>query len=171
MAWEDLLLADLSGELEAERRAEQLAEAGELVEAEAATVTLEVRWRARTGAELSIALPGGDDVAGTLLDANAHWLLLAQGERRALVPAHAVVAVRGLGRTAGAAGVVAARHSFAAALRRIARAGSVVRLDDTAGGRTGRIVRVGADHLDLLTDPGAHVVAVALAAVHVVRTA
>lgn len=171
MAWEDLLLADLSGELEAERRAEQLLEAGELAEAEAATVTLEDRWRARIGAELALVLPGGDDVVGTVLDANAHWLLLAEGERRALVPSRAVVGVRGLARSAGAAGVVAARYSFAAALRRIARSGAVVRLDDAAGGRTGRILRVGADHLDLRADPGDHVVAVALAHVHVVRTA
>lgn len=171
MAWEDLLLADLSGELEAERRAEQLVEAADLVDAEAATRTLADRWRARVGGEVGLTLRSGEEVRGRLLEANPHWLLLAEGERRALVPAPAVVLVRGLGRTAGAAGPVAERFSFPAALRRLARGGTLVRLEDAVGGRTGRIVQVGADHLDLQVDPGRQVLAVALAAVHVVRTA
>ncbi|MGO1172698.1 MAG: hypothetical protein ACTHXO_01185 [Actinomycetaceae bacterium] len=171
MAWEELLLADLSGEFEAAQRAEQLFEASELVEAEAATRTLVDRWRALVGGDVALTVAGGDDVAGQLLDANAHWLLLADGRRRSLVPAHAVVLVRGLGRTAGDPSPVVARHSFAAALRRIARAGGPVRIDDAAGGRTGRLLRIGADHLDLRVDPGNQVVAVALAAVRVVRTA
>lgn len=171
MGWEHLLLADLSGEMDAVERAELLAEAAELVEAEAATRTLADRWRARTGRQIGVTVPGGDEVLGEVLEANGHWLLIAEGERRALVPAHAVVLARGLDRTAADPGLVQGRYSFAAALRRIARVGASVRLEDAAGGRTGRIVRVGADHLDLRVDPGQRVVAVALGAIHVVRTA
>ncbi|MGO1563010.1 hypothetical protein CZ771_05275 [Actinomycetales bacterium JB111] len=171
MGWEDAVLADLSGEFDAEQRAGQMAEAADLVEAEAATRTLASRWRQMTGARLSLTLLDGNEVAGEVLDANDNWLLLAEGPRRALVPADAVALVRGLGRSGPEAGGVVDRLSFASALRRIAEEAVAVRVTDAASGRTGRILRVGADHLDLRVEPGGQVVAVALRAIRVVRTA
>jgi hypothetical protein len=134
MGWEDLVLADLSGEFDASQRAGRMAEAADVVEAEAATRSLASRWRQMAGARLSLTLLDGDEVAGEVLEANDNWLLLAEGPRRALVPADAVALVRGLGRSGPEAGGVVDRLSFASALRRIAEESATVRVGDAAGG-------------------------------------
>jgi hypothetical protein len=76
--------------------------------------------------------------------------------RRALVPLAAVAAVDGLAtHAAPAAGVVESRLGLGHALRALARDRVVVRVRTGGTDLTGRIERVGADHVDLADVDGA----------------
>lgn len=154
MRW-DALFADMEAQLEAARTADLAVEVAELTRAERATVTLDARLREARGSVLSVRVDGVEPITGVLVEAAAQWLLLADQGRSALVPLAAVSAIRDLGvHSAGAAGVVERRLTLGHALRALARDRVVVRVRTPAGELTGRVERVGADHLDLAAEHG-----------------
>lgn len=174
MRWE-ALFSDLEGQWAAERRAEDEAEIADLAELEIGRTHLADRLRARVGAELRLRLEDGHEVSGTVVDAAPEWLLLRSGEHRSLVPTAAVVAAWPLSRVAPQAGTVESRLGITHALRAIAREGLPVRVRTRAGDLRGRVVRVGADHIDLAPEDGGpaaapRAVSVALVAVVLVES-
>jgi hypothetical protein len=178
MRWE-ALFADMEGQLEAADAAELLAGVPDLTRAERATVTLAGRLRAARSGTVVIRVRSGELVTGSVLDVADQWLLLGDGSRRALVPAAAVTAVRGLDvGSSPDAGVVARRLGLGHALRALARDRAPVRVVTAAGELAGRLDRVGADHVDLTAvldgarTPGASVVtwAIPFAAIDVVHS-
>lgn len=149
MRWE-ALFADMEAQLDAARTADLVVEVAELTRAERATVSLFDRLRAARGEPLTVRTHGGEQVTGVLRDAATQWILLDAQGRSSLVPLGAVTAVRGLTRhSAGAAGVVERRLTLGHALRALARDRAVVQVVTDGGELTGRVERVGADHLDL----------------------
>jgi hypothetical protein len=166
MRWE-ALFADLEAQLDAARSAEVAADVAELTRAERATVELVARLRAAHGHALTLR-SGAQQVSGT-----EQWVLLGDGPARWLVPTASVSAVRGLPVHASPApGVVERRLSLGHALRAVARDRATVRVVLDADELSGRVDRVGADHLDLTVPvprPGA-VWAVPFRAVRAVRT-
>jgi hypothetical protein len=153
MRW-DALFADLQAQWDAEVRAGDDAEILELAEAEAAGTTIGDRLRARRDGELNLRLLDGSDRTGRVADVAQEWVLLADGERRHLVPVAAVALAWPLGGAAPAASAVERALSLGHVLRALAGEGQPVLLRTWGGDHTGRIVRVGADHLDLSTPVG-----------------
>ena len=151
MRWESLF-ADLQGQWDAAQRAEDEARIADLAELEMGRTRLADRLRARLGASLSVRLTDGSEITGLVLDAAPQWLLLRTGERRSLVPVAAVGAAWPLGSVATEAGVVENRLGVSHVLRAVAREGATVRIRSLAADARGQIVRVGADHLDVLLD-------------------
>lgn len=156
--WESLI-EELSAGLDAAERAEHAAAAADLLEAEMASTQLADRLRARRGAQLRLRLRTGEDVAGLVLDAGPHWVLLGAASRRTLVPITAIQVAQSLGEVAPPPGEVDRRLGLGRVLRAIAREGASVRVGCDAGSYSGRIVRVGRDHLDLRTEAGVMTVA------------
>ena len=156
MRWESLF-ADMEAQLAAGRLADVRAAEAELARAERASITHASRARASVGRPVRMLVGGADVVEGELIDAAPDWLLLATSSvRRALVPLAAVAAVDGLAtHAAPAAGVVESRLGLGTALRALARDRVVVRVRAGGADLTGRIERVGADHLDLADLDGA----------------
>ncbi|WP_456845986.1 hypothetical protein [Cellulomonas sp. P5_C6] len=156
MRWE-ALFADMEAQLAAGRLADVRADVAELARAERASVGLDARVLSSVGRPVRVLVVGGDTVEGDLVDATTEWLLVATSPvRRALVPLGAVAAVDGLAEHAApATGAVGARLRLGHALRALARDRVVVRVDAGGAELTGRIERVGADHLDLADVGGA----------------
>ena len=150
MRWESLF-ADMEAQLVAGRLADVRAEVADLARAERASITLADRARSSIGRPVRILVGDSDLVEGQLVDAAPQWLLLATSPvRRALVPVDAVSAVDGLAlHAAPAAGTVESRLGLGHALRALARDRVAVRVRAGGAELTGRIERVGADHLDL----------------------
>ena len=148
MSWEDML-AELAAEMAAAERAQDEAELGEMVAAEMAATTLPDRLRARRGHVLNLRLQDGSTRTGTVRDASRAWVLLAEGERCMLVPATAVVLAWPLHGSAPEPASVEARLGLGHALRARADRQLQVLVRTEVGDHRGRIVRVGADHLDL----------------------
>ncbi|MFI2753022.1 hypothetical protein ACGIF2_06270 [Cellulomonas sp. P22] len=154
MRWESLF-ADMEAQLAAQESAELGAQVSELTRAERATVTVADRLRASRGARIGVRVRGGALVDGVVLDTAPEWLLLGEQARRTLVPLDAVTAVVGLvPHAAPAPGEVERRLGLGHALRALARDRVVVRVETDGAELTGRIERVGADHLDLVTGHG-----------------
>ena len=153
MRWE-ALFADMEGQLEAANAADVLAGVPDLTRAERATVTLPGRLRAARTGTLVIRLRGGELVSGSVVDVAEQWVLLGDGARRALVPLAAVTAVRGL-ETAShpGTGVVGRRLGLGHALRALARDRVAVRVVTRGWETSGRLDRVGADHVDVAVVP------------------
>ena len=173
MRWESLF-ADMEAQLAAGRLADVRADVAELARAERASITLAARARASVGRPVRVLLGGADLVEGELVDATPEWFLLATSPvRRALVPLAAAAAVDGLAaHAAPAAGAVESRLGLGHALRALARDRALVRVRSGGADLTGRIDRVGADHLDLADVDGARRGgwAVAFATLRVVQT-
>ncbi|MHB1064744.1 MAG: hypothetical protein ACYC1Z_09725 [Georgenia sp.] len=174
MRWE-ALFGDLQSQFEAEVRLADDDVVADLAEAEIGTVHLADRLRARIGAEVTVRLRTGTDVRGVLIDAAAQWFLLGTGEQRTLVPLEAVVLAWPLGAVAPEAGAVERRLRITHALRALAREGVRVRALTAVGTYTGWFTRVGADHVDLRTEPagpaaGEKTVTLALAGLAAVTT-
>lgn len=149
MRWE-ALFADMEAQMAAARTAELEAQVADLTRAERATVTLAARLRAARDTAVTVRVRGGETATGTVLDVAEEWLLLGDDPRRVLVPLAAVDGVAGLPVQAHpAGGVVARRLGLAHALRAVARDRVPVRVSTDGGQVTGRVERVGADHLDL----------------------
>ncbi len=173
MRWE-ALFADMEAQLAAGRLADVRADVAELARAERASVELTSRVRASVGRPLRVLVGAAEAVEGELVDAAPEWLLLATSPgRQALVPLGAVLAVDGLvPHAAPAPGAVEGRLGLGHALRALARDRVAVHVLVDGADLTGRIDRVGADHLDL-ADPdgrGRGPWAVAFAALRVVRS-
>jgi len=148
--WE-ALFADLEAQLDAARRADLQADLGERVRAERASVALVDRVRAATGAHLRVWVAGGGVCEGEVVEVATQWLLLADGVRRVLVPAGAVAGVDGLPTVAAPpAGIVERRLSLGHALRALVRDRAAVVVVADGFELTGRLERVGADHVDVM---------------------
>ncbi|MEZ0494475.1 hypothetical protein AB2L28_19730 [Kineococcus sp. TBRC 1896] len=155
MRWDDLF-DDLAGQAEHEQRQDLAAEVADRTRREQATVALADRVRA-AGGPLTWSLRDGSTLVGRVLGAGPGWFLLAadRGEQ-VLLAADAVDGVRGVpGWSAPPLSAVAARRTFLMALRALGDAGERVRVRTVTGTHTGRLGRVGADHLDLVPAPGA----------------
>lgn len=143
------MFADLEGQLAAERAANFQADVAELTRAERAAVELTSRVIAQRGAEVVLALVTGDTVRGTVADAAAQWVLLADGGRQVLVPRSAVAAVHGLGVRARAATEVERRLSLGHALRALSRDRARVVVRTRGHELSGIVGAVGADYVDI----------------------
>jgi hypothetical protein len=151
--WESLF-ADLQAQWEAELRADDDAEIRELAEAEAAGTRLGDRLRARRGEPLTLRLVDGSDRSGVVGDVAQEWLLLAEGERRHLVPVAAIALAWPLAGAAPAPSRVERGLGLGHVLRALAGEGQHVVVRTRGGDHTGLVVRVGADHVDLATAVG-----------------
>ena len=174
MEW-DALFADLESRFEAERRADLAAQSAELAQAEAAAITLADRLRARVGHEIHLRTRTGHQVDGLVREACPAFVRVDEGAGvQALVPVAAVALAAPLAGLSVPAGEVERRTGLAAAARALARSGARVRVLAAGGEVAGRIVRVGADHVDVLPDAAtggvSGRVSIALAAVEVVRS-
>lgn len=158
----------LFGDLEAQARAQSAAEAdalvSELTRAEHATMTLADRFRAAVGAAVTVELLDGAPLRGVVREAADEWVLL-QGVRpepagRHLVPLGAVAGVHGLGRQAASATSRRDALGLGPALRTLQRDRVRVTVRTLGGTVSGRVARVGRDHLDVdvLDDRGVRLV-------------
>ena len=157
MRWERLF-EDLEAQLEAAENEELAAEVADRSRREVARLRLVDRLRGSVGATTILSLQGLR-VRGTIGRVGPDWVLLDDAGADFLVPLAAVVLVEGLGPGSaepGSEGEVTARLGLAYALRAIAGDRAEVRVFLADGSqRTGRIGRVGADHLELVEhDPG-----------------
>lgn len=171
MEW-DSLIADLESRFDAERRAGIAAESADLAEAEIASVRLVDRLRAAVGHEIHLLTIAGHRVDGRLMRVLEDVAMVDEGEGlQALVPIARVAAAHPLPGPAPSRG--GGRAGLGAALRALARQGARVRLLLGVTEVTGRILRVAADHVDVMTDAevvGVRRVTVALGAVEAVRS-
>lgn len=158
----------LFGDLEAQARAQAAAEAdalvSELTRAEHATMTLADRFRAVVGAVVTLELLDGAPLRGVLREAADEWVLL-QGVRpgptgQHLVPLAAIAGARGLGRQATPATSRRDALGLGPALRTLQRDRARVTVRTPGSTVSGRIARVGRDHLDIdtLDDQGLRLV-------------
>ena len=168
----DSLLADLENRFDSERRAEIAAQSADLAEAEVASVRLVDRLRGAVGRQVHLRTVSGHQVDGLLERVVSDAVVVDEGDAlRALVPVGAVAVVQPLPGPAPVLG--GERAGLASVLRVLARQGLRVRLQLGAVEVVGRIVRVAADHLDVITDAeeaGAQRVSVALGALEAVRS-
>lgn len=148
MLWDDVF-AELQAQFVAAEREEEELRIGELVAAEHAGVTFADRCRSRHGQQLTVRLRDGSHRTGQVRDATRTWVMLAERERRSLVPLTAVVLAWPLHGSAPEPGRVEARIGLGHALRALAERSLPVLVRTHVGDHRGRIVRVGADHLDL----------------------
>lgn len=154
----DALFADMELQVAALAADARAGEVAELTRAERASVHLVDRLRAGAGTPVEVVVRTGERVHGEVRDVAASWVLLHDGVREHLVPAAAVVTVRGAPHVAAAGvGSPLRRLGLGHALRALARDRCLVRLETLGGPVLGRIDAVGADHVDVgLVDPTDH---------------
>jgi len=153
----DELFDDLSAQLEHEDRRALEQEVADRRLRDAAEVGL-LRRVAAAPAEVALQLRDGSWRSGRCTATGKDWLLLAQGEpsrRQVLVPLAAVDLARGVGRAGAPAQPLAARRPLVLALRGLGEAGLPVLVTTRTTSLRGRLVRVGADHVDVQL-PAAH---------------
>ncbi|MCK9795057.1 hypothetical protein M1843_14995 [Isoptericola sp. 4D.3] len=150
--WE-LLFADLEARFEAEEVAEREGAVAELTRAEQASIPLVDRLRAASGGVLRLELLDGEGLEGTVSRVARAWVLLdghgARGRVQHLVPTRALATVVGLGRSATPSGAMTDGLGLGHVLRGLQRDRARVLVRTAGGSVTGRIGRVGADHLDV----------------------
>lgn len=169
MRW-DVIFADLAAQFEAEQRQEIHADAADLAEGEVGTIALTDRLRAAVGRDVTIQVRTGENLLGRIVEAQVHWIVLAEDHRRFLIPTACVATVRGLRGAAPPASPVLAKLRTTHALRAIAREATDVYVHHVAGSLSGRIARVGTDYIDVAT-AGGELVTVALETLSYVRSA
>ena len=180
MDW-DAMIADLESSFDAERRADLVAQSVELAEAEHASIELVDRLRGSVGRLIHLRTRGGVPVDGVACRVEPSYLVDEGEGLQAVVPVSAVATVMSLAGPAPRDG--RRRPTLTALMREIARRGARVRLVLGSGEVVGRLVRVGADHVDVAVDPeggirsrrapgvgGAGVVSVMTAAIEVLRS-
>ncbi|WP_245530239.1 hypothetical protein [Cellulomonas flavigena] len=148
--WEHLF-ADIEAQLAAGRADEARWDVAELTRAERARVNLADRLRGAVGARVRVVVAPEEPFAGVVSEAAAQWVLLdLGGGRRAVVPTRAIRTVEGLGpRVAPPAGRLESALGLGHVLRALARDRVVVCVRTDVGVVTGRLDRVGADHVDV----------------------
>ena len=150
--WERLF-ADLEARFDAEQAAEREGAVAELTRAEQASVPLADRLRAAGGSVLRLELLDGEGIEGRLARVAHTWLLLdgngARGRVQHLVPLAALGSVVGLGRLATPSRARTDGLGLGHVLRGLQRDRARVLVRTAGGTVTGRIGRVGADHLDV----------------------
>lgn len=144
------LLDDLENRFDAERRAQIAAQSVESAAADAALIGLVDRLRGRVGQQVRLRTRGGNDADGVLVEMGDGIALIDEPEGlQTVVPLASIALVAGL-----AAAAPEPRRPWRATLstvlRELGRRGSRTRLAMPAGDVVGRIVRVGADHVDLM---------------------
>lgn len=150
----DALFADLQAQWQAEISADSDAEVHELAEAEAAGTSFADRLRARRGSMITLRLADGSDRAGVVTDAAPEWVVLAEGERRHLVPVSAIAIAWPLAGAAPAADRVERGLGLGHVLRALGNQGQEVVVRTHGGDHAGVLVRVGRDHLDVAGSTG-----------------
>lgn len=151
MDWNELL-ADLESRFDADRRADIAAQSADLAEAERAQVLLVDRLRGAVGRPVMLGTCGGRTLSGRVARVGEGFLLLEEGDGlQAIVPLGAVATAGPLPGPAPA-GRTRRRAGLADALRGLARSGARVRVLLVGSELTGRVVRVGRDHVDVLVD-------------------
>jgi hypothetical protein len=152
----DALFDDLAAQLAAAERADLTDAVSDLTRAEHATMTLVERLRSTAGS-VTLELHDGSRLTGQLREVAPEWVLVGEQGRQHLVPATAVAAVTGVSRFARPdAGPRPRGLGLGHVLRALMRDRLPVQVRTTAGVRPGWIARVGKDHLDVETGPGAH---------------
>lgn len=164
MNWEERLLGlfeDLEQQAEGLALADRDAEVEELGRAEYAAVELASRLHASTGRSLRLTVCGAGQVSGRLTGVGAGWCLLSAEEASShdrVVSLPALLSARGLSSRAvpEPARSVVSRLRVGSVLRRIADSGEPVVIGTVAGEqRPARVLRVGADFLEITTAEGA----------------
>lgn len=145
----DLFLRSLESEFDARRREEADALVNELADAERVSVVLAHRLASARGRRIGATLRGGLLVEGVVLDARTNWVLIDEDAGRSLIPASALVAVRGLGVGVDDHARVGAGLGISSVLRELAEERIPVVVDHDAGRCRGRILAVFGDHFDL----------------------
>lgn len=147
------LFGDLEAQADAQSAAELDALVPELTRAEHATMTLADRFRAVIGSGVTVELLDGEPLRGVVREAADEWVLL-QGVRpepagRHVVPLGAVAGVQGLARQAAPAASRRDAVGLGTLLRALQRDRVRVAVRTLRGAVTGRVARVGRDHLDV----------------------
>jgi hypothetical protein len=160
---DDGLLDDLFEDLEQQaagiEAAERDAELVDRVRGEYTVVSLDDRVHASLGHDVRLVLHGGEVVEGRLTDAGRGWCALraSQGATIWLVPLAAVAVARGMSGRAmpEPARPILARLGLGSALHRFTEGAGEVRLHLVSGTPwRARVVRVGADFVEVLRLPG-----------------
>ncbi|WP_143556928.1 hypothetical protein [Serinibacter salmoneus] len=164
MRWDDLF-ADLSGQAEALEEDALTEDALALTRDEESAIVLGDRVRALIGCEISLAVEGGERHGGVLLDATRSWLVLREGTQRRLVPVHAITWLEGIQRVAPAPPASEVGLGIGHALREWSRSDGITGVEVTGRRLDGALVRIGADHLELVLQEGERTVAVPFTAI------
>jgi hypothetical protein len=158
MRWE-ALFADLEAEVAEEEAAERRSEVADRSRAEVGRLRLIDRLGSALNAPgaLRVALAGHAAVGGSLRSVGSDWLLLTQDSGAEWIIAFAAVqTIQGLGAASaepGWEGLVGARLDIRVALRRVVRDRSRVTVGlSSADVISGRLSRVGADHVELAAE-------------------
>lgn len=147
---------DLEGRFAHQEREEMRAVSDDLARAERAQLSLADRLRGAGAHSLTLHLGAVLRLEGTVEEVGEGWLSVREtgARQRAVVPLPAIVLVQGLPtRARPAEETLRSPLGLGSVLREIARDRSVVRLETSAGGITGRIAAVGADALDVQSLP------------------
>jgi hypothetical protein len=150
----DRLFDDLEAQLELADREDFAAQVTDRSRREIALVHLVDRLRQARGAPVELTIHGAGSLRGVIQRVGQGWLLLGvSSQPAALVPSHAILAVRGLPGAAtepATVGAVESRLDLGHVLRVIARDRSPVTLVLVDGSTcAGTLDRVGADFVDL----------------------
>ncbi|HYO41409.1 MAG TPA: hypothetical protein VER39_17330 [Nocardioidaceae bacterium] len=157
MRWDDHLTGvfeDLEQQAEGLALAERDAEVAELLRAEYAAVDCAARLQGSLRQSLVLRVSGVGSLQAVLSRVGAGWCLLDAGSTEWVVRLAAVASLRGLAERAvpEQARPILSRLGLASALRGVAeaRVEAVVHCIDGSATR-GILLRVGADHIDLVT--------------------
>jgi len=148
-----VLFADLEGQLAAAEQATREGEVAELTRAEHASIALADRLRAGVDGPVALELADGEALRGTLQRVATTWLLLdgeTAGHRSShLVQVSAIAGIIGLSRRAVPSPSRLDGLGLGTVLRELQRDRARVVVRTAAGQASGRLARVGQDHLDL----------------------
>ncbi|SDS28820.1 hypothetical protein SAMN04489860_1217 [Paraoerskovia marina] len=151
MRW-DRLVDDLEAQFDAEARAGLAGQTAELTRAEQAAVVLADRLRA-TRDPVSVVLGDGSVVTGRVAHVGADWVVVRPEPGRdsgdELVPISAIDVVEGVGVRTRADERMPRLTSV---LRALQRDRVLLTIRTRAASTTGRLARVGRDHLDVVEE-------------------
>lgn len=176
MTWEEELFSlfdDLESQASAAYALDREAEIADRSRSEYAQVTLAGRLMASVGMELVVEIRGVGPVHGTLERVAKGWFLLSGPGVDWVVPQAAVGAVTGASDRAvpEVAWSAVARLGLGSALRRLAESGERCLLHRLDGIRLeGRVRRVGADFVEVVTGEPARVVLLAYDALAAIQS-
>ncbi|WP_394938900.1 hypothetical protein [Psychromicrobium sp. YIM B11713] len=156
MRW-DALFADLQVQFAAAEQRKLDQEISERAKVEASAIGLPDRLRASIGREVSITVKPELRFSGTLGFVGLDWVLINTPAHSAIIPLRAMMSIEGLTRLALSPSS-RIQQSLSSAIRALASSRAEVTLclsgaDGVPGTLSGVIVRVGADHCDLLQLP------------------
>lgn len=149
----DELFGDLEGQAASLDSLRQAGEVAEVTRAEQAAISLVERLREVVGAAIKVELRDGEMLSGQLRRVAEQWLLLdgnsLRGHVEHLIPLPAVSAVSPLTRRAHPSVRVTDSLGLGSALRGLQRDRAAVVLSTSGGQVSGRLSRVGKDHVDV----------------------